>query len=383
MNLPQITLTRSGIEIIVTNPTMNNIVRMAVLADYENANYYLGLILVLLICLCFKQIHAFSRPPPVQRKKLPRRPALQIMFKPDGISSAQTFGLRQKDHDQQYDDYEGENEMEMAQDLHDDKSINPSIPTVVVSDQPHSDETYASPPTQSYTSEPSRSKISKKPTITPHDLPDGFAPLLSSSQMEILYDELSTDLLHAVQAEASIRLRHGRHEIPLDKDNSRPQLILDIPKEGIKVTAMAAIGSDGLSTSDDLDPAQKTVDRSLPMVKHAGVTLDPPLPLVNVAPTLIHFPTLFEDNVVKYTLRRIQIVRYGLDLLKSISSFIEKILWIVESKCQIHLGKVSVTPLYKGAERSVDNRSSGDAAFCEPQWRLSLCKFCMMHVQVV
>lgn len=166
MNLPQITLTRSGIEIIVTNPTMNNIVRMAVLADYENANYYLGLILVLLICLCFKQIHAFSRPPPVQRKKLPRRPALQIMFKPDGISSAQTFGLRQKDHDQQYDDYEGENEMEMAQDLHDDKSINPSIPTVVVSDQPHSDETYASPPTQSYTSEPSRSKRLKK--TSPH-----------------------------------------------------------------------------------------------------------------------------------------------------------------------------------------------------------------------
>ena len=103
------------------------------------------------------------------------------------------------------------------------------------------------------------------------------------------------------------------------------------------------------------------------MVKHAGITFDSPLLLNNVAPTLIHFPTLFEDNVVKYTLRRIQIVRYALDLLNSISSFIENILWILESKCQIHLGKVSVTPLYKGAEKG-----SEDGLYCEPQWRLNL-----------
>jgi hypothetical protein len=366
IHLPYITVETKGIHLIVPNPQMNEILRRILLVDLDSADAYLAVILTALICLCFKQLHAFTRPPPVQRKKLPQRPALQIMFMPDEVSfssSSSAAGNQQpssRDHEWMSDD---ENETIL-------NNAASSIPSVVVSDNPPGDEDdLLSHSTRggggaSYGTESSKPK---KPFVRPYDLPDSFAPLLSSSQMEILYNELSTDLLHALQVEGIIRLRHGRHHIPLDKDSSRPQLLLDIPVCGCKVTAVAAIGSDGFSTEDDLDPFKMTKDRSLPMVKHAGVTLDPPLPLANVAPTLIHFPTLFEDNVVKYTLRRIQIVRYALDMLKSISSFIEKVLWIIESKCQIHLGKISVKPLYRGAENY-----GKDKMYCEPQWRLSL-----------
>lgn len=72
----------------------------------------------------------------------------------------------------------------------------------------------------------------------------------------------------------------------------------------------------------------------------------------HVAPTLVHFPTLFQDNWMHSTLRtRLQLARIVLDWLISLTSFLEKCLWILESVCQIHLGKVRVTPLYKGAEK--------------------------------
>lgn len=358
LHLPYMTLETKGIHLIVTNPQINVILRRILLVDLDSADAYLAVVLLALICLCFKQLHAFTRPPPVQRKRLPQRPALQILFKPDDVSFSSTG--EQQHHGRDHEVMGDASDMTIA-------STTSSIPSVVVSDLPPGDEDELlshSTRGASYVTETSKPK---KPIVRPYDLPDSFAPLLSSSEMEIVYDELSTDLLHAMQVEGVIRLRHGRHDIPLDKDSSRPQLVLDIPVDGCKVTAVAAIGSDGFSTEDDLDPFKMIQERSLPMVKHAGVTLDPPLPLANVAPTLIHFPTLFEDNVVKYTLRRIQIVRYALDMLKSISSFIEKVLWIIESKCQIHLGKISVTPLYRGAQ------SYGKGKLCcEPQWRLSL-----------
>jgi len=380
---PYVRISTSGIQLTISNHIMNETVRTILFTDWENADYYLGFILVFLICLCFKQLHAFSRPPPVQRKCLPRRPALQILFKPDDISSSEGQSIPNM-HDMDTSSRKGSHGGD------DSVDADPSIPTVVISDNLHSDDYSAATESSfkdthsnmnsttrkttagqsslsSATTNDNTSKKPRKPSIRPHDLPDSFAPLLSSSQMEILYESLSTSLLHGATLNATVRLRPSRHEIPLDKDTSRPQLILDIPKEGCKVTAVAAVGSDGFSTEDDLDPRIETSERSIPMVKHAGVTLDPPLPLVNVAPTLIHFPTLFEDNVVKYTLRRMQIVRYCLDMLTSISSFIEKVLWIIESHCQIHLGKVSITPLYKGAEKM-----RGDDEVDEPQWRLSL-----------
>lgn len=372
----------SGIELTVSDPRLNKLIRIITLSSEEfeqlgvGVDYILLFVLICLVGLAFVQLHAFSRPPPVQRKLLPRRPALQILFKPDDISSTSHHSY--SDVNVKVPDFssaantvttdEASTTATSAVVADDSSNVVPDgdVPRTVSSNHPIStdEESVAGASVRSFTP---KSAKSKKPIVRPSDLPDSFAPLLSSSQMEILYEELSTDLLHATQVEATIRLRHGRHEIPLDKDDSRPQLIIDVPQQGCKVSAVASIGSDGFSTEEDLDPSKPVNSRSLPMVKHAGITFDSPLLLNNVAPTLIHFPTLFEDNVVKYTLRRIQIVRYALDLLNSISSFIENILWILESKCQIHLGKVSVTPLYKGAEKG-----SEDGLYCEPQWRLNL-----------
>jgi hypothetical protein len=186
------------------------------------------------------------------------------------------------------------------------------------------------------------------------DLPDSFAPLLSSSYMTMLTQQLTGDLIHAVQLEGEIRLRPGRHEVPLDKDTSRPQFVLDVSEQshGCRISAVAVIGSDGLSIEQDMDVHRQTTSRSKPMVKHAGLVFDPPLPLSNVAPTLIHFPTLFEDRNMIPTLRSIQFVRYIVDFIVSISSFIEKCLWILEAQCQIHLSKVRITPIYKGQNKN-------------------------------
>ena len=209
----------------------------------------------------------------------------------------------------------------------------------------------------------------ERPFVVPSmmmDLPDSFAPLLSSSQVEVLTAQLTADLIHAVIAEGGVRMRGGRHEIPLDKDSSRPQLLLDVPKtSGCRISAVAMVGSDGFSSEEDLDVNKPTIQRSTPMVKNAGLVFDPPLPLSNVAPTLIHFPTLFEDNFVP-TLRRIQIVRFLMDSIISISAFLERCLWILESKCQIHLAKIRVLPLYKGRLSESDKRGRS------PDWRLQL-----------
>lgn len=348
LEMPYVTVTISGLQIIVPHPFLDKLIRKLFLIDCPHGDYYLSFLVTFLGCLCLYRIHAFSRPPPVQRKLLPRRPALQILFKPDDISSTP-----QHQNEPNTSSVDAKNSATTG---------NATGETMEDSSHFNHDHDDSS---ASFTAESSKPR---KPIVSPQDLPDGFAPLLSSSQMELMYEELTADLLHASHVQGSIRIKHGRHEIPLDKDNSRPQLHFDIPKEGCKLTAVAALGSDGFSSKDDLDVTKLTKDRSLPMVKHAGVTMNPPIPLLNVAPTLIHFPTLFEDNMVKYTLRRLQIVRYLIDMIKSVSSFIEKVLWILESKCQIHLGKVSITPIYKGAERSGVN---GDD-YNEPQWRLSL-----------
>ena len=333
--------------------------RALLLLDVKDADMYLMTICILLLIFCFKLVHAFSRPPPVHRKLLPRRPALQILFKPDDISTA--LRNERSTHSKQYDAHDDHLSNQFPEnDIDDDVS---SIFDEFMSRSGSTTKTYHSNTTSGKTNN-SQNKRKSTPIV---DLPDSFAPLLSSSQMEILTDNLTSDLLHAAHVEGSIRLQKGRHEIPLDIDSSRPQLILEVPNmSGCKVTAVASIGSDGVSNRDDLDVSKPTAERSKPLVKHAGLLLDPPLPLVNVAPTLIHFPTLFEDNVVKYTLRRLQIVRYALDFVTSMSAFIEKVLWIVETKCQIHLGKISLTPLYKGEQEGSDDEE------IEPQWRLNL-----------
>jgi hypothetical protein len=235
-------------------------------------------------------------------------------------------------------------------------------------------------------------------------LPDSFAPLLSSSVVDILTDKLTADLIHAFSASATVKLRPGMHEIPLDKDSSRPQLRFEVPISGCKVAAAGHVGSDGLTVEQDFNCSTtknfatadgkrhhtnlgnnssvsgnsvnnvrsgsivKEAIRSKPMVKSGGIVFDPPIPLGNVAPTLIHFPTLFEDLQYLPILRGVQIIRYFVDFVISISNFLEKCLWIIETKCKIHLSQIRIRPLYKGSNRHLSKNNEEDL----PEWRLSL-----------
>jgi hypothetical protein len=235
-------------------------------------------------------------------------------------------------------------------------------------------------------------------------LPDSFAPLLSSSMVDVITDKLTADLIHAFSASATVKLRPGIHEIPLDKDSSRPQLRFEVPISGCKIAAAAHVGSDGLTVEQDFNCTTTTnftktharrqhtsrgnnasvggqslnnsrkgsivkeAIRSKPMVKSGGIVFDPPIPLGNVAPTLIHFPTLFEDLQYLPILRGVQIIRYVIDFVISISNFLEKCLWIIETKCKIHLSQIRIRPLYKGSNRQLSKNNEEDL----PEWRLSL-----------
>eukprot|EP00547_Thalassionema_nitzschioides_P004710 CAMPEP_0194221614 /NCGR_PEP_ID=MMETSP0156-20130528/30974_1 /TAXON_ID=33649 /ORGANISM="Thalassionema nitzschioides, Strain L26-B" /LENGTH=2052 /DNA_ID=CAMNT_0038952077 /DNA_START=235 /DNA_END=6393 /DNA_ORIENTATION=+ len=324
----------------------------------------------LLTLVAFIPLRTFAKPKPVPLKVLPRRPALQIHFKPDDIlppacststgasvttetetrsvSASQAGGFR----------VPGSEVLRRS-----NSELDDSTEALESADLPHSREASFDDDSDGENDSPSTTKAAESPFTNIQDLPDSFAPLLSSSNVEFISNQLTADLIHAVKVKGGIRIREGRQEIPLDKDNSRPQFIIDPPKGGCRVSAVVTVGSDGLTPEEDLDVNRLTTSRSHPMVKNAGVVLDPPLPLANVAPTLIHFPTLFEDRYLVASLRSRHIIRIIVNAIASLSSFLEKVLWIIESQCQIHLSKVQITPLYKGRRRGEDSL---------PEWRLSL-----------
>jgi hypothetical protein len=380
-------------------PPLDRYASYILLEDVHDADLYLLLGIGFLTILAFVQLKAFARPPPVPLKRLPRRPALSILFKPDDISSvsnqSKTTAARSQSSTPQsrlntltstllrssnisvtsekssFPNHNARPRMDAAAAAIALDGGGRGSPKIALQQPLRGSETdfsrrddwsEAGEEDEPFETKTTSSTPPETPFLHSHDLPDSFAPLLSSSQTEILYDLLTPDLIHGIHAEAGIRMREGRHEIPLDKDSSRPQLRFNVPKGGVRISAVAGIGSDQFSSAQDLDVNIPTASRSCPMVKHAGIVFDPPLPLSNVAPTLIHFPTLFEDDFVP-TLRRIQIFRFLMDAIISISSLIEKLLWIIESVLQIHLSKIRVTPLYKGRS-SVDDTS--------PEWRLSL-----------
>jgi len=332
---------------------LDSVLSYLLLEHVPNAELYFACTIVALLVGVLVQLHAFTRPPPVPLKQLPRRPTLQIIFKPDDDFSSAPSATNTATAS-----------ASAKASRRDDVSAARTLTSLYASFSDHDEEE-----DDNLSGISNASERPEPPRLHTQDLPDSFAPLLSSSEMEFLFNQLTADLIHAVHLKGGVRLREGRHEIPLDRDQSRPQFIVVAPKGGCRITAAAGIGSDGFSSQQDLDVSQPVRSRSRPMVKHAGIVLDPPLQLQNVAPTLIHFPTLFEDNVVP-TLRRRQILRFALDLLISLSSFIEKILWIIESKCQVHLSKIRVTPLYKGRRQT--KSSTDGSSFSSPQWRLDL-----------
>ena len=353
-------------------PPFDGYASMVLLEDVPNADSYLLVAIALLMALSIFQLRIFSRPPPVPLKKLPRRPALSILFKPDDGATSNT----QADTHSVASNPSRLASRAVSSFLNSSSSVEilglePVVETVkdFILNVPEHHSAPSSPRRRSMsgsvdTVDEDEVKVDTPGGAGSFDLPDSFAPLLSSSQTEVLLDHLTADLIHGVRAEASIRMQPGRHEIPLDKDPTRPQFTVDIPPEGVKLSAIASVGSDGFSSAQDLDVTIPTSSRSRPMDKQAGITFEPPLPLINVAPTLIHIPTLFEDNSVVPHLRRIQAIRYLIDAMATVSYIIEKVLWVIESYLQIHLSKVRITPLYKGRS-SLNGETT-------PEWRLSL-----------
>jgi hypothetical protein len=346
----------------------------------QGADQYIFTAIALLLLWAIFQLNPFSRPPPVKKKKLPRRPALSILFKPDDTTITSNDDLPSVESTSHLAGSFASraassflrSSFSVSSDHLDDAVLD------VVKEVALNDDTHSTPPTSPKRSRATSSENGDTETTTnatssaPHpsektskrnfDLPDSFAPLLSSSQTEMLLHHLTADLIHGVHAEARVKMQEGKHEIPLDKNPDRPQFVLNVPKGSCRLSAMATIGSDCFTSAQDLDVTIPTSSRSRPMVKNAELTFDPALPLLNVAPTLIHFPTLFEDkSSVIPRLRRIQFFRLFVDSIVAISSSIEKLLWVLESFLQIHLGKIKVTPLYKG---------TGDDD--SPEWRMSL-----------
>jgi len=337
------------------------------LVDVPDADLYLFVAFCLLALLAVaQQFDVFTRPPPVPIKELPRRPALQVIFKPDDVIGTATAAVASS----------VANEQQETSSIADEISIFTEDEGSLWTTEKKDGSTQRS---SAFTgSKPTQKKIYKKTqqprktNVQHQGLPDSFAPLLSSSEMEVLWDGLTADLIHAVQVQAQVRLREGRHTIPLDKDDMRPQFWFDssgsdifsaqneTTKKGCKISANFIVGSERMTLDEDLDTSKHISERSQPMVKSGDLIFDPPLRLGNVAPTLLHFPQLFEDKAMP-RLRRMQIVGFVIEFLASLWFLLEKILWMIERRCQVHLSKVKVAPIYRR-----------QAAVGEAQWRLSL-----------
>lgn len=355
------------------------VLNAALLADVEKADIYLALAVVLLTLLAIAQkLDAFTRPPPVPTKLLPHRPVLQVNFKPDdadAVSANALTGLifpkktvgagdesmgRSQDYDDgvsMFSDEEGGSTTW--------ESMRSGFLKSTIQSTPNS--STKSPTAGVPPPPPKRRAHRSNKNAASHDLPDSFAPLLSSSEMEVVTSGLTSDLIHAVSVQARLRFREGRHVIPLDKDNRRPQFFFDSSSSdsaddnkssGCMLSLKTTVGSERFSLEQDLDTTQPTTSRSRPLVKGAELIFDPPLRLGNVAPTLLHFPDLFEDRALP-KLRRMRVVGIVIEFLSSLWFLLEKILWAIERRCQVHLSKVNATPTY---------RSSVDGA----HWRLHM-----------
>jgi len=384
------------------------------LSDIQYADIYLLLVIFILIVLIIAQkLNIFTRPPNVPTKLLPRRPVLQVLFKPDDVigtaanntSSSSTVGggesagisgqqqqnsniddgislFSEDETSTTWDGKIGGSPIRIREQKKQQQDGNTNVSTRSTAERSATTGLSTSSTAQQPRQQSARKqKQQPKKSAILHGLPDSFAPLLSSSEMEVLTNGLTADLIHAVQIQAQIKLRQGRHIIPLDKDERRPQFWFDSKssnnmtsgtddatthadntstQKGCKVSASITVGSERFTNEEDLDTTRHTTTRSRPMVKSADLIFDPPLRLGNVASTLLHFPNLFEDRALP-KLRRMQVIGFIIEFLASCWYLLEKLLWIIESKCQVHLGRVKATPIFRG-------RTSDGSA----QWRLSL-----------
>ena len=226
-----------------------------------------------------------------------------------------------------------------------EKNLNDDVdrPVVRVLFRPDEDNTATSSNHTTATNDSSTPKTAR----TMNDLlPDSFAPLLSSSNMEVLYDGLEyANLLHACHVRGSIQLKKDQSiEIPLDVTHQRPQFTI-CPSE-CKISFSCSLGSDGWTSQQDLSINEEMFEgkkRSHAMIKDITMSLDQPLPLKNVASTLFTIPSLFSRTKKK---KKRSFLWWNRIWTKYLSIWIEKCLSCCEQKCQIHLSKVQISPFY-------------------------------------
>ena len=181
-------------------------------------------------------------------KRLPQRPALSILFKPDDITSttfeeensAPEIPSRLKRRSASnflrssfsvISEHLDDIVKEVVFDEHSAAPTSPKRPDAEVTSLDGAPELASLEATTGNTTTTPQPKTEKSTKRT-FDLPDSFAPLLSSSQTEMLLHHLTADLIHGFHAEAGVKMQPGRHEIPLDMNQSRPQFVLNVPKEG-------------------------------------------------------------------------------------------------------------------------------------------------------
>ena len=335
--------------------------------------------------LLFVQLSAFTKPPAVPLKSLPRRPALQILFKPDDDPQ----------HQREHQEQQRQQQQQHQQALSSKEGFTTTGSAISISSS-------TLPSTRVIPSSTSRISTNSHNDL----LPDSFAPLLSSSQTELIWNQLTPDLLHGLQVRASVSFKEGTYVIPLQRPGPpRPQLTLS-NSSGCALSCRLDVGSgNGFSLDDDLNVQKSTTDRSWTMVKHGELNLSPAMALSNVAPTLLHLPTLFEDTSTKWLtalmrfpnendnpddaathtdasyLRKskhagifaffiVKYIAFARLLVMSLSSLIERLLWWIESKCQVHLSKVRILPKYRHVvAESLFENSDDELSNC---WRLQL-----------
>ena len=162
------------------------------LKNVHNADLYLAVAVVFLTALAFLQLHLFARPLPVPSKRLPRRPVLQLNFKPDDItpvavsSSASSSKISNRRASPLTGAFgERNHSTGLPPSGHRppppgaDGSVSSYLPGASLHGRSKTDFSIDNGGRVTHSAERFGAEF---PLLHSHDLPDSFAPLLSSSQ---------------------------------------------------------------------------------------------------------------------------------------------------------------------------------------------------------
>ena len=211
------------------------------LPERERVLWIIGTSVIAILVLIVIQLRAFGRPPPVPPKELPKRPVLQILFKPDDISNARngnetkvvtTLLSHQSSNDNNaFPSATSSTAQSKRNSIRQEtgwrhrfrtsmgsfpnmmfgrqasavtlprRNVSGGVETVAEDedeDDGASEGVDLSANIADHTSEAGSAEGSSVPEtfLRGMDLPDSFAPLLSSSQMDVVLEKLTADLIH-------------------------------------------------------------------------------------------------------------------------------------------------------------------------------------------